>query len=412
MNLSQHIKSTILNFKKHHWLNVLIVFSLAAASGFLSMPLSSEYLITDGFKQASFDARLVLLAAYITTGVLLIINWHKLREKLSGVLWWWLGVAAFMLVTVLLGQLSASTLTRLLGFYGATMLGIMLYVCTKNSKQLTQLVFATCAIIVICNVFYIDWSVLVNIDSVNVRGMFFQKNQLGHYAFLTMLTGAFMFLVAELNYIQKGSLVVIMLFSAWLLFLSTSMTSNLLIPIAIAAVLINLLIQRYKHGLAIALILAALALAFLFACWDELFALIGKSTTFTGRTFIWQEYWALILQHPILGHGYGAFVQSPTHWTILGPHSGYIEILYTSGAVGALLILAIILMTLKNWWQLSQSADYVFDSFFIVAFLAAYLSLNFTENYFLSRSGLYWPLFVYVTLQANYLAKITQKTSY
>ena len=141
--------------------------------------------------------------------------------------------------------------------------------------------------------------------------------------------------------------------------------------------------------------------------WDDFFALIGKSTTFSGRLSHWQLYWTLIEQHLLAGHGYGAypFSEKQTYWLTAGPHNGFIEMTYYIGAIGTLIMSLIIGLSAKNWWSIVKEKTLAFESSFLISFLAVFLTLNLMETYMLNRSGLFWPLFVYTSLQLALLNK-------
>jgi exopolysaccharide production protein ExoQ len=149
----------------------------------------------------------------------------------------------------------------------------------------------------------------------------------------------------------------------------------------------------------------------LFIFWADLFAAVGKNTTFTGRTFIWGEYWQLIQQKIIFGHGYGAYPVNPTHWLKAGTHSGYVELLYYGGLVGAGIILCVLIFTCKGWWHAARNRCDLLTLCFCSSFLAAFLALNITETYMLNRSGLIWPLFIYCSLQLDLLGNHSLKNS-
>ena len=203
----------------------------------------------------------------------------------------------------------------------------------------------------------------------------------------------------------------VLVLAAWLLFLSTSITSNLLIPIAIAATLASLLVSRYKYAPYFVVAFLILLTAAMILNWNELFSMLGKNTTFTGRTYIWSEYWVLIEQWPLIGHGYGAYPEVITNFLRLGPHSGYIELLYYTGFIGAAIMAAIVLQMFNHWWQIVQDKSLVFEACFLLGFLAVFLALNLTETYLMNRSGLFWPLFIYCSLQLSWLNKKVQGAS-
>ena len=90
---------------------------------------------------------------------------------------------------------------------------------------------------------------------------------------------------------------------------------------------------------------------------------------------------------------------------MVGAHNGYIELTYQTGMVGLIIMLTIVGLTLKKWWLIVKENSYIFEACFLFSFIVAYLILNLVETYMLHRSGFYWPLFIYVTLQVAFLNK-------
>lgn len=383
--------------------NILIFITLLLGSGVFSHLLTNEYSIDSGRKQTSLLAMLVLGLSYILSFGLILLYWQEFKKKMTPIFWLWAALMLWTMVSLLFGQLNVLTLLRLMGLYGCMLGGLMLFVCTASVRQVVMYLFGVCLIIIAINLAYIDWSVLSSISAKNIKGVHFQKNVFGQLTFLTIFISGFMF-YRSIGWMKLLSLI-LMLIASWLLFLSTSMTSMLLVPITLFSIASSLIISRYHRGW---LIVLGLSLFFTFVLsinWNEFFSLIGKSTTFTGRTNHWSEYWNLIEQSIVVGHGYGAIPGKKTYWLMYGAHNGYIESMYQTGGVGLLIILCIMGVSFRNYWSVVKQKKFIFDASFLLSFLVLYLILNLVEVYMLNRSGLYWPLFIYVTLQLAYLSK-------
>lgn len=77
---------------------------------------------------------------------------------------------------------------------------------------------------------------------------------------------------------------------------------------------------------------------------QELFALLGRDASLTGRVPLWLAIWPEVLRAPVLGYGYAGFwnAASPTvqmiwlyaGWQAPDAHSSYLDILLQLGAVG------------------------------------------------------------------------------
>jgi O-antigen ligase len=79
----------------------------------------------------------------------------------------------------------------------------------------------------------------------------------------------------------------------------------------------------------------------------------GSLSSLTGRTELWRAAWPQIMQRPLIGHGFMAsrFIElqvSGVSWEAMHTHNGFLEVLYESGLVGLIILVAIILVTVKN----------------------------------------------------------------
>ena len=97
-----------------------------------------------------------------------------------------------------------------------------------------------------------------------------------------------------------------------------------------------------------AVMAVAITVAFTLVFWpDQIFPLIGRDSSLTGRVPLWEECFKMIVQRPLLGYGYSGFWNSDSRdvqylWRIIGweapnGHDGYIDILLQIGAIGLFL---------------------------------------------------------------------------
>ena len=76
--------------------------------------------------------------------------------------------------------------------------------------------------------------------------------------------------------------------------------------------------------------------------------ILGKSLTFNFRTILWDYAWSLIKEYPLLGLGFrenfsGDFGQSVMVMENTA-HNGILYVLFTSGSIGLLLLLALFVL--------------------------------------------------------------------
>jgi O-antigen ligase len=96
---------------------------------------------------------------------------------------------------------------------------------------------------------------------------------------------------------------------------------------------------------------------------EPLLALVGRDSTFTGRTEVWKQLLVAIGHHPILGYGYGAFwtgltgesldVLAVAGWIVPSAHNAYLELWIALGIPG------MIVGAFIFWQAFRLSLDYI-----------------------------------------------------
>jgi len=145
---------------------------------------------------------------------------------------------------------------------------------------------------------------------------------------------------------------------------SLVLTQSRTAMLGMAAALLALTVRRWPFPLLPMLLLGAGAGAVLTVypqAVDALVALVARSnrveqvTTFTGRTDIWRFVMSAIEQAPVLGHGFAstralipAGYSGPYGWTTNSAHNLWLQVWVTTGVVGLLLTLTIVLGSLRR----------------------------------------------------------------
>lgn len=134
---------------------------------------------------------------------------------------------------------------------------------------------------------------------------------------------------------------------------------------------------------------------------DLFYEWTGKSTTLTGRTFMWELMFLEINRHLWFGIGYGGFWISDAAGASLeitrrldwGPptqaHNGYIDVVNELGLVGAALLLNIFRLHIIKIVRLFQRGMKSVAMFHSILFLSA-LILNYAESSFLRTTHFWW----------------------
>lgn len=159
-----------------------------------------------------------------------------------------------------------------------------------------------------------------NPESGNWTGVFGQKNYLAVHMLILYVTGLVILLDRESNRWLRMSTLAFIPLAAMLIILSKSATTFLVLGAGTAALLGHAFVWqpavRVKHmrtfivmslvllGLAGGLLLFGL---FQFDAVDSVLGALGKDSTLTGRTFIWDWGHRIMREHPLTGVGANGF---------------------------------------------------------------------------------------------------------
>jgi exopolysaccharide production protein ExoQ len=231
-------------------------------------------------------------------------------------------------------------------------------------------------------------------------GLFASKNQLGFFVSVMLLGSlATMFDKGQprafrlLGFLALGV-------EAPLLVMTRSGTADVTAALAAGVLIANVFVSRLSRFGRARLFFACVvimlpSLALLGVAGDGLndfiVKVMGKDTTLTGRTVLWQHAATLIPSHPMLGLGFQAFwrqneVEAESLWNqfhILGRagfhfHNTYIEATIELGYIGAALLAATVLSVMVGVLRWSWRTGSVAASFF-VALMACLLIRSFVE---------------------------------
>jgi O-antigen ligase len=146
---------------------------------------------------------------------------------------------------------------------------------------------------------------------------------------------------------------------------------------------------------------------------DVALALLGRDSTFTGRTELWHQCLVSIMKRPVLGYGFDAFwrgmvgesarVTLAVHWVAPTAHNGALQIWLDLGAIGlALFVLAYAVYVRKSLRFYSRHESHLCA--WPLAYLAFIFFYNFTEVTELEQNNIFTMLLaalaVTVTLRA------------
>lgn len=148
--------------------------------------------------------------------------------------------------------------------------------------------------------------------------------------------------------------------------------------------------------------------------------LLGRDSTLTGRTPLWEAILEAVRQHPILGAGYDGFwvagnaqaeyLIESVGWDAYHAHNGYLEVLNTIGVVGAAL-LAITLLQSVFWAWRYYERDHTLGLCFFLLLLWLLIS-NLTKSTLCQGTTHGWFLYLlsYVCVAAGARGLATNRT--
>ncbi len=234
-------------------------------------------------------------------------------------------------------------------------------------------------------------------------GLFGSKNQVGLLASMMLLTSLALLLDREVGWLVRGVALVAIAADGPLLYASKSGTSFVTTAIAVMVLCGNLLISRLERRLRarvlFALLFSLLPVVALIGvagdvAQDFIVNVMGKDTTLTGRTVLWEHAATLIPLHPLGGVGAGAFwlkdtVEAESLWHQFRVvaragfhfHNSYIEDTIELGYAGLALLamtLAGILIRCVHWsWSQGTVMGSLMVSIMICLLIRSFVEVDF-----------------------------------
>lgn len=339
-----------------------------------------------------------------TICLLIAANIHRLKRFTFG-LKWTAPIALLALCSTLWSQDAATTARRSVPFVLATIFGLFFASRFAVDRQLSIIckvmllaAIASAALALFAPAIGLDASTGHQHDW---QGIFTQKNACGR---------AMVFASAALlarRHIRISQLLCLGVF-VFVLIMSGSRGAWLIEAALFACYLIVLLVNRIapssrKLLLSILFLCSLAAAVVAWVYFPVLAPLLGRDSTLTGRTAIWQQVWLAIVKHPIAGYGFAAFWQGmkgesynvilALRFVVFHAHNGFLEIWLELGGIGLLLFAMSYLNGWRKLWPLMRSRRLPEASWmiFVLVLVAVY---DVDENSLLAFNGLFWVLYV------------------
>ena len=236
-------------------------------------------------------------------------------------------------------------------------------------------------------------------------GMMNTKNDLGY---VCMVFGLFFFwnllsarLVDVTRRRQETLLSIAFLWMIWwLLSMANSATSLACILIGgatMVAVSTRLVSKKFIGTQIVTVMVLLVSAELLFGFYSSAVGLLGRDSSLTDRTAVWQDVVALV-DNPLIGTGFESFWLGPRldkmwakwWWHPIQAHNGYIETYLSLGWIGLLILVGVLFATFrKSRRELLQNLEF---GRFRLGVLFAVIVYNYTEAAF-KNIHLVWTLF-------------------
>ncbi len=373
--------------------------------------LAGGIIVVIGDTQASMLAKLVWAGVYGVTGLLVLYFFRSVFEVLRQNIGFF-ALAMLCVVSTAWSSAPSTTLTDSVGLVGSTLLA-MLMVAKLEAFFLLRWVAYSCGVVMLLNFFLMLPGLGANLSpAIRFEGMYTHANLLGRISAL----GALLFLM--LGWYRKVPLVIsggFVFLGLILMGASNSMTSIVSFLFAGGVFFVRAFIGKPVGSGVIAVTAWVLLCVggLLWLNWVPLitfaFELMGRSTTLTGRTELWDVVWEVFFRQPVLGYGYGGFwagedvlsarIVAATGWSVPNAHNGFLEIGLDLGIVGVVLYTLVILRVLVSGLK-QMFCDSGILASMLLPVIIYLLMLGVTESAYMKHNSIYWVMLV---LSAGYL---------
>ncbi len=323
-------------------------------------------------------------------------------------LWPLLGWA---LLSVLWSQVPEVTVRREIALLGTTVFGVYLGSRFEHREFLRLLGWTLLVAVVLSYIFIFlmpDWGIMEETRWAAWRGIYVHKNDLGRVAVLAVVV---FLLLAKSEPRRRYVWWSVLILAIGLLIGSRSATA-LVVLITLLFFVPVIKVLRFRYDLAVPLlsvfVMAAGALTWFISTNVETFlGILGRDTTLTGRTILWEAVIYIASQRPWLGYGYGAFWlgwdgPSALVWQSISfqpshAHNSFLDLWLALGFIGVGLFALSYFAAFGRTLELMKKAgEYL--ALWPTVYLLFTLLYSISESSILRQNSVLWVLYVAVVL--------------
>lgn len=368
----------------------------------------------DGIKITNLDLSVnakISVVIYIITFILLAMRWRRSLATFSRNMFLWV-----LLIVVCFSYFWSINPSQTLRFsiYVIGTTGFGLYLATRFSltEQMKLLGWTYGLLLTLSLLFAIGlpkYGIMGGIHEGALRGVFTHKNQFGAF----MAPGGVIFLLNALkgerfSWLYWGLLIL----NCGAMVMSQSTTALGTFGLMLILCIIYRMF-RWRYEVMILATLAVTIIGFvglvLFTGYigsDSLLSSLGKDTTLSGRTYIWQYVWDQIQLKPWLGYGMTAFwngLEGPSGYIqyamrigVIYAHNGFLDLWLSIGIVGlGMFMISFFTTTAQSLALLRQTNTP--EGFWPLLFLTYILLSNLTEGTISNLNSSFWAIYVAIS---------------
>jgi O-antigen ligase len=237
------------------------------------------------------------------------------------------------------------------------------------------------------------------------RGIYPHKNALAH----TMALAAVVYLMQlRLRGMRIGAMLGL-IGAAVLILMSQSVTGLLVFGLIVIFLKGSFLLRWEKSRLLMATIVAIPAALFvvrrLLENWTTYMQMLGRTSTLSGRVYLWVLAGIMGIRHPWLGYGYNGFWLGPRgpsahiwralNWPAMNGHNGFLDLWLSLGLLG--LSIFLVLFGIVFWRALKLARSFESPlALWPLAYLLFLFVYNLDESNLFQHNNLFWVLFIAV----------------
>lgn len=299
------------------------------------------------------------------------------------------------------------SLRRIVGLFGCVVVALFL-ASRFTSDEVVELLAKSFAIAILVSIALIGMVPAVGGSLFEAPGgVWGHKNELGRAMVFSTLVSCAILLSS-----QRKTWWIFLLLCTSLALLGASRSAQAVIVVSAAlifflplVVLLSRSNRRFNWRIFSSILVTAATFALLveFAT-DPILAAVGRDSTLTDRTLIWELVADLGWERPWLGAGYGAFWTSSAAYVfgdrwyeIDHAHNGYVDLWLELGFIGLIGFAALLVTAQVRAWNVALSEPQSVSRFFPVFLLAA-MMLNAVGRVFPEHNSLYWTLLCYAAV--------------